>query len=150
MVGTGQADKAFRGNIEPPEAWQILSTDGEAQLVDVRTQAEWIFVGGPDLSGLGKAVLQLEWQVYPGMAQNAQFLVGLARALEQSGAPQSAPLVFICRSGARSLAAAQAAAQDGYGQCFNLAGGFEGDLGSDRHRGSVNGWKASGLPWVQT
>jgi rhodanese-related sulfurtransferase len=57
--------------------------------------------------------------------------------------------LFFCRSGSRSLAAAKAMAAAGYRACHNVAGGFEGPLDDERHRGSADGWKAAGLPWLQ-
>ena len=73
----------------------------------------------------------------------------VARVEQLTGGDTSAPLYFICRSGARSRSAAQALTAAGYGKCFNVAGGFEGDVDSQGHRGKSNGWKASNLPWVQ-
>jgi rhodanese-related sulfurtransferase len=137
--------------VAPRDAWKLLSDDESARLVDVRSAPEWGFVGGPDLAPLGRAPLRLEWQSWPGMTPNAGFVDALRAQVE--GAP--GPLLFLCRSGARSLAAARATAAayaaDGVAvACINVAGGFEGDLDADDRRGAVNGWKASGLPWRQT
>ena len=79
-------------------------------------------------------------------AQAAERLAGELRAL---GVQFDDDLFFICRSGSRSLAAAKAMAAAGYRACHNVAGGFEGPLDDDSHRGSVGGWKAAGLPWIQ-
>ena len=87
---------------------------------------------------------------YPSLARNQQFETLLAAKLEAQGAGADTPIVFLCRSGARSLAAAKAMAAKGYSRCFNIAGGFEGDLDSERHRGLRNGWKQAGLAWTQT
>ena len=140
---------AYAGDIDVREAWALLKSDPAAQLVDVRTAAEWTFVGVPDLSTLGRGAILVEWQSYPGMARNAQFEAALSEKLKAAGASQDAPIAFLCRSGARSQAAAAAMTAKGFSKCFNVAGGFEGDLNQDRHRGQSNGWKASGLPWVQ-
>jgi rhodanese-related sulfurtransferase len=86
------------------------------------------------------------WQVYPQMQIDPDFA---AKVDQLAGGDKDAPLYFICRSGARSRAAAQALTAAGYGRCFNVAGGFEGDVDSHGHRGMSNGWKASNLPWVQ-
>ena len=134
----------------PAEAWQGLS-EGDAALVDVRTRAEWSFVGLTDLSSLGKEPILIEWAEFPTMAQNPRFEEQLDRALK--GAPPAA-VYFICRSGARSLnaaitAAAMFRAAGATTRCINVAEGFEGDLDSDGHRGASNGWKARGLPWRQ-
>ena len=141
---------AYAGNISPLEAWGLLQGDAKAQLVDVRTAAEWSFVGVPDPSKLGRAVILAEWQSYPAMGRNPQFEAVGSERLKAAGATFETPVAFLCRSGARSQAAAIAMTAAGYVKCFNVAGGFEGDLNAERHRGEVGGWKSCGLPWVQT
>ncbi|MBI1648303.1 rhodanese-like domain-containing protein [Hyphomicrobium sulfonivorans] len=131
------------------EAWARLSKDESAVLIDVRTRAEWTFVGLPDLSGIGKRVLTVEWQTYPESDVNAGFAERLTQALDAASATKDTELLFICRSGARSRMAAEAMTRAGYRQCRNVADGFEGPLDADRHRGQVAGWKAAGLAWVQ-
>jgi rhodanese-related sulfurtransferase len=140
----------YAGDITSAEAWELLKGDRQAQLVDVRTAAEWTFVGVPDLGPAGRKAVLVEWQVYPAMGRNASFEDAVAERLAAAGATTSTPVFFLCRSGARSQAAARAMTAKGYTKCFNVADGFEGDVDADRHRGSTNGWKASGLPWVQT
>ena len=137
----------YAGDLGVAEAWTLLGSDKTAQLVDVRTHAEWRFVGAPDLSGIGRTVHFVEWQDFPGMAQNPDFVAKTSAAL---GPDKNIAVLFLCRSGARSRAAAMAMTQAGYTRAYNIAGGFEGDLGLDSHRGNQNGWKASGLPWKQT
>ncbi|MBM3117894.1 rhodanese-like domain-containing protein [Jeongeupia naejangsanensis] len=128
----------YAGAVTPAEAHALLSTLPNARLVDVRTHAEWAFVGivpGAEL---------IEWKRYPGMAPNPDFLTQLKAAVD----PESVVL-FMCRSGARSHDAAQLAAAHGYATALNVLEGFEGDKDGAEHRGSRNGWKAAGLPWVQ-
>lgn len=137
--------------VDPAQAYGLLSSDPAAVLVDVRTSAEWAFVGLPDLSALGRQVATVEWISFPDMARNAIFLDQLTDQL-RGEIPQR--LFFICRSGSRSMAAAQwvAGALSGQGRsahCTNVAEGFEGDIDHEGHRGSVNGWKVRGLPWRQ-
>jgi rhodanese-related sulfurtransferase len=132
-------------DISPRAAWQALADDPEAVLIDVRTQAEWTFVGLPDLTPLGKEVVLIPWQVYPGMQVNDGFVEHLHRA----GVTPGHRLYFLCRSGARSLAAGQAAQAQGFPQAFNVADGFEGPVDGEGHRGTIAGWKAEGLPWAQ-
>lgn len=136
---------SYAGDVDPTEAWKRLSEDERAKLVDVRSQAEWSFVGVPDLSGAGKRPLFLQWQVYPAMAQNQAFVDELAKAVPD----KDAPLYFLCRSGGRSRAAAVAMTAAGYRHCFNVSDGFEGNPDASRHRGRIAGWKAAGLPWTQ-
>ena len=137
----------YAADLGAAEAWALLASDGAAQLVDVRTMAEWSFVGLPDLSGLGRTVHCVEWQSFPSMARNADFAPQLGAAL---GGRKDAAVLFLCRSGGRSRAAALATTQAGYTRAYNIAGGFEGDLDDTGRRGTMNGWKAAGLPWKQT
>lgn len=146
MAGHDQSP-GYAGDVSVTEAWDVLLREPIAQLVDVRTAAEWSFVGLPDLSGIGRRVHCIEWQSFPGGGPNTHFTAEVAGAL---GADKDTPLLFLCRSGARSRAAAIAMTSMGYTKAFNIAGGFEGDLDGARHRGQSNGWKASGLPWVQS
>jgi rhodanese-related sulfurtransferase len=139
----------YAGNISAREAWELLKSDPKAQLVDVRTAAEWSFVGVPDLNQLGRTVVRVEWQVYPSMERNPKFEAAVAERLKVAGATEATPVFFLCRSGARSAAAAAAMTAVGFNKCFNVATGFEGDLDAQKHRGRANGWKVDGLPWVQ-
>lgn len=126
-------------------AYQALASDPDAQLVDVRTDAEWTYVGLPDLHELGKRVLLVQWQSFPSGAPNHGFIEELGAA----GVTRQHTIYFICRSGARSLAAAELAEQSGYRSVFNVADGFEGPPDAQGHRGRIAGWKADALPWRQ-
>lgn len=140
------SSSSYAGDVSVQDAWDRLQHDAQAQLIDVRTRAEWNFVGLPDLSGLGRRVLTIEWQSFPDGAPNPHFVEQAKAAL---GAAGDVPLLMLCRSGARSRAAAMALTAAGFKNSFNIAGGFEGDVDEDGHRGTVNGWKAAGLPWRQ-
>lgn len=137
--------RLYAGDVDSATAWHRLANDPNAVLVDVRTRAEWSFVGVPDLDPLGKEVRFVEWQGYPDMQVNQNFVEAIAAA----GASPSQSLYLICRSGARSAHAATALTAAGYARCFNVADGFEGPHDGEGHRGSVAGWKAAGLPWRQ-
>ena len=137
--------------VGPRDAWDILSKDSDSVLVDVRTEPEWTFVGWSDLSALNKETIRLEWKSWPDMSRNPAFVGAL---LERVGRLPSR-LLFICRSGARSMQAAQAVAEvlserGDATVCMNVAEGFEGDLDDLAHRGGLNGWKARGLAWRQS
>jgi rhodanese-related sulfurtransferase len=132
------------------EVWSRLEKDPGSVLIDVRTRAEWAFVGLPDLERIGKRVLTVEWQTSPEHRIDAAFPERLKQALDAAGANENTELFFICRSGGRSRMAAEAMANAGYRRCRNVADGFEGPLDADRHRGQVGGWKAAGLAWVQS
>ncbi len=120
-------------NVTPKDTFEALAADPDAQLVDVRTDAEWQYVGLPDLRGLGKRAVLISWQYFPSGNVNPSFV----------------ELYFLCRSGVRSLAAAQAAEAAGFAHAFNIAHGFEGPPDAAGHRGRLAGWKADALPWRQ-
>ena len=132
-------------NVAPGKAWEVLQSDPHAQLVDVRTDVEWAYVGLPDLASIGKQAVLIPWQVFPSMQVNA----GFVDDLKKTGFTAEHRLYFLCRSGVRSLAAAQAMQQAGFPHVYNVADGFEGPVDPDGHRGSAAGWKAEGLPWRQ-
>jgi len=133
-------------NLQPADAWELIKSSGDAWLVDVRTPPELQYVGGPDLKEVGNRYLHLPWHVWPKMTVNPDFLPGLAQAI----ASQNTPVMFLCRSGGRSLAAAKAAEEAGWTQTMNILHGFEGDLDDAGRRNRLNGWKAAELPWRQT
>ncbi len=135
----------YAGDVSPTETWTALKDDPTAVLIDVRTPAEWAYVGLPDVASIGKLVLTVAWQTWPDGQQNPAFI---AEAQEQ-GLKLGQPVYLLCRSGVRSLAAAKALTEAGYGPCYNIAGGFEGPLDPARHRGTLAGWKVEGLPWRQ-
>jgi rhodanese-related sulfurtransferase len=137
---------AYAGDLSPVQAYQLLSDDPDAVLVDVRTRAEWSYVGVPDLSGPDRRVVCVEWVSFPDGVRNPQFLAELAAA----GIGPKTPVTFLCRSGVRSVAAAELATAEGFARAYNIAEGFEGPVDGAGHRGSVGGWKAAGLPWRQS
>jgi rhodanese-related sulfurtransferase len=140
----------YAGDLLAIDAYRLLEGDASSILVDVRTQAEWAYVGTPDLQTLGKTPLFLEWQTYPSMMVDANFAPRLEELLQSAGVGRGASLVFLCRSGARSRQAAIAMTSAGWAPCFNVSDGFEGPLNDSRRRGGAGGWKAGGLPWTQT
>lgn len=137
---------SYAGDITPKQAWEMMEQDPSTRLVDVRTGPEWKFVGVPNLQAVGQEPVLLAWQVFPTMEVDAGFVDKLAA----SGlVDKDAPIVFLCRSGARSAAAAAAMTAHGYTRCYNILGGFEGGPDAEGHRGMREGWKAEGLPWRQ-
>lgn len=144
---TNSSSDNYAGDISPAEAWALLEKDPKARLVDVRTTAEWNYVGVPDLAKVGRDTVLVEWQAFPTMKVNPAFVAETERA---AATQKDAPMLFLCRSGVRSRAAAIAMTAAGYSRAYNIAGGFEGDPDGEHHRGKKNGWKASGLPWKQT
>lgn len=140
------AATGYAGDVSPKAAWRMLNEIPEAVLIDVRTTAEWAYVGGPDMRATGKTAATIEWQVFPSMQIDPDFT---GKVIARVGDLRDAPLLLLCRSGVRSAAAARAMTAAGYRQCFNVAGGFEGVLDEAGHRGGTSGWKADGLPWSQ-
>ena len=134
----------YSGDVTPADTYAALEQDPTAVLVDVRTQAEWAYVGVPDLSALGRQAILVEWDGYPGGARNDGFVDQLLEAGIRAGTA----VYFLCRSGVRSMHAAQAATAAGLGPAYNITDGFEGQLDGQHHRG-VGGWKSAGLPWRQ-
>jgi rhodanese-related sulfurtransferase len=108
------------------EVWALLEKDSSSVLIDVRTRAEWAFVGLPDLESIGKRVLTVEWQTSPERPVDEAFPERLKKVLDAAGTDNDTELFFICRSGARSRMAAEAMANAGYRRCRNVAEGFEG------------------------
>lgn len=137
--------KNYAGDVTPQEAWDALSSNENAVLVDVRTNAEWNFVGIPNLSSLNKECQLISWVMFPGMTPNPEFL----NQVKQAQTNADAPIYFLCRSGVRSIAAAVAATEAGFKECYNILEGFEGDPDQNRHRGNMGGWKKRNLDWVQ-
>ncbi|MBY0288992.1 MAG: rhodanese-like domain-containing protein [Mycobacteriaceae bacterium] len=139
---------SYAGDITPEEAWKLLADNPEAVLVDCRTDAEWRFVGVADLSSLDREVVYVEWNSSDGK-HNDDFVDDLVEKIGVAGSVKDRPVVFLCRSGNRSIGAAEAATAAGIAPSYNMLDGFEGDLDEHRHRGGT-GWKAVGLPWRQS
>ena len=135
----------YAGDLDPEQALQLLTDDPRAVLVDVRTRAEWAYVGTPDLSGLGREAVLAEWVSFPDGGRNPRFLDEVSAV-----AATDVPVIFLCRSGVRSVAAAEAATAAGYTGAYNVTEGFEGPPDGDGHRGAAAGWKFRGLPWKQS
>ncbi len=134
-----QMKLAYSGALLPNEAHQILQQAPGAKLVDVRTRAEWDYVGR--IPG----AVEIELLTYPGNRLNPSFVAELERQVDRE-----ALVMFICRSGGRSHNAATLAIQAGYPECYNVLEGFEGDKDAASHRNTKGGWRAAGLPWVQS
>lgn len=129
----------YEGALYPDEAYEILRSAPGAKMVDVRTRAELDWVGG-----VPEAV-HIEWMTYPGMKLNPHFLAQLEQQVDKESL-----LMFLCRSAVRSHHAAALATQNGYGDCYNILEGFEGDMDADNHRNTKGGWCMAGLPWKQS
>jgi rhodanese-related sulfurtransferase len=136
----GDAKKlSYEGELLPAEAYELLQIAPGAKLIDVRTHAEWDYVGR--IPG----AVEIEWEFYPDGKPNPYFVQQLSQQVD----PESL-VMFICRSGNRSHHAAIAAIAAGYTQAYNVLDGFEGRKDGDSHRNTVGGWRAAGLPWYQS
>jgi rhodanese-related sulfurtransferase len=127
----------YAGGVAPTDAWALVQSGG-AVLVDVRTAEERKFVGHVPGS------VHVAWATGTSLTRNPRF----ARELESKAAKDQAVLL-LCRSGKRSALAAEVAAKAGFTRVFNVLEGFEGELDQAQHRGSADGWRFHGLPWVQ-
>jgi rhodanese-related sulfurtransferase len=128
---------SYAGAVTPAEAHELMKAG--AKLIDVRTKPELQYVGKvPDTAGV-------EWQTWPGGKPNPDFLQQLAAV-----AGKHETVMFLCRSGVRSHAAAEAAAKEGWKDSYNILEGFEGDKDPQGHRNTVGGWRKAGLPWTQS
>ena len=135
----GQAlERAYIGELTPQEASDVLHLAPGAKIVDVRTRAEWDWVGR--VAG----AIEIEWNQYPGGVRNPNFVAELKRQVDPE-----ALVMFLCRSGVRSVGAATAATEAGYNSCYNILEGFEGDKDANGHRNTIGGWRKAGLPWFQ-
>ena len=127
-------------NLTPLQSWEILQSNPDAVLIDVRTKVEHGFVGRP----LG--AVHVPWKEVPDWALNSDFIEQVKQAVSDI----SNPVLLLCRSGTRSLAAAEALQDAGFTHLINILDGFEGDLDEHKHRGNLGGWRFSQLPWEQS
>jgi len=130
--------------ISPQNAFELLKNQKNSFLIDVRTNEELNFVGVVDASSFNNRMIFLAWQTLPNMQQNQNFMSDLVSKVNKDS-----EVLFLCRTGGRSNQSAQFASSIGFKKCYNIINGFEGDLNSKNHRGLINGWKASNLPWEQ-
>lgn len=133
-----EMDLPYAGALTPGEAYEVWQAAPGARVVDVRTRAEWDWVGRVP------GAVEIEWMLYPGSKPNPAFMAQLRREIDPE-----ALVMFLCRSGVRSDQAARAALGAGYLEAYNVLEGFEGDRDANEHRNRVGGWRHAGLPWRQ-
>ena len=127
----------YAGALTPKEAYEVWQLAPGAKLVDVRTRAEWDWVGR--IPGAE----EIEWISYPSNQPNSHFLAQFMQCVDPE-----ALVMFVCRSGVRSHHAACLASEAGYSACYNVLEGFEGDKDAKGQRGKTGGWRHAGLPWT--
>ena len=134
--------------ITPAKAWEIMQSNPEATLFDVRTSMEFEYVGHP------MNAINIPWKEAPAWTINPDFTGQVRKALQLRHGPdkniESLPLMIICRSGKRSLVAAEELARNGFTEVYNVEQGFEGDRDGAKHRNTINGWRFHNLPWEQS
>ena len=129
---------SYTADLSPAEAHALLTEREDAVLIDCRTQAEWTFVGVPDVDD----ARFVEWTRYPDGSRNENFVRDVAGGL---GPDQ--PIIVLCRTGGRSAAGATALTEAGFNEVYNVLDGFEGHPDENGHR--TGGWRGAGLPWKQ-
>lgn len=138
-------------DIAPDAAYTLASTNANVYILDVRTNAEWQWVGHPGKNkleegdGLEGKVVNISYQIENkgSMIVNPSFL---NEVNEIFGANPEAVLITMCRSGSRSAKASAALEAAGY-RVLNLAAGFEGGKDAAGYR-TRSGWKVEGLPYT--
>ncbi len=138
--------------ISPKEAFELVLKNKNSLIIDVRTMEEVRFVGFIDAEAVEERIIIIPLKLYPKMENNPDFVSGLTSIFDRafgSANRKDFSLIFICRSGARSQEAAELFSTLGFASCYNVTGGFEGDLDKNKHRGTINGWKFENLPWKQ-
>lgn len=146
LPANGIKGLTYAGNLSPTETWQHLADNPRAIIIDVRTPEEWAYVGHVDVDDLDREVVYVSWLFYPGMGINTEFVEQVVEAAKPEA---DTPMYLLCRSGIRSAYGAHALFEAGFTACYNVVGGFEGDIDDNHRRGTVNGWKVAGLPWDQ-
>ena len=141
---TNKKDLSIK-NITSIECFNKLSEISNSYLIDIRTKPEWEFIGVPDLSSLNKKTIFISWNMYPEMKINSLF----ENQITESNIKKNDNIFLICRSGNRSSDAAEFLTSLGFTNCFNVKDGFEGEIGHNHQRSTINGWKYSKLPWKQ-
>ena len=120
------------------ELVELAKTNEGASLIDVRTQAEWDQDGKPNGKeiGLNTYFISFMIDVAEGRIVNQEF----EKKVDELKLDQSKAVFVMCKSGFRSLKAAEIINKNGF-KTFNIINGFicSEDV-------EPNCWKTSGLP----
>lgn len=134
--------------ITPVEAWDILQSGTDVVILDVRSTMEFHYVGHP----LGAVHVPLKEP--PGWETDSEFVEKVRHALRgkcpEGGRTEDLTILSLCRSGQRSMTAAQLLEAQGFTSVYNILEGFEGDRDGSNHRNTINGWRVRQLPWEQS
>ena len=136
---------SYKRNLLPKMAVERLQSNSQALFVDVRSKAEYKYVGFPENSILIPWIDDPDWEPNPEVFSDLvmQELDGRENLLNTE-------IILICRSGFRSNEALKCLENKGFTQVSHVASGFEGDLDENDHRGNLNGWRHDGMPWSQS
>lgn len=158
-------------NVLSIEAYDMLRTIPNTYLIDVRTRAEYQFIGHPPMAYLfpycffnNRLVKNEEGITYQFNAINRSFIEEISKVFQGEN-----NLIIICRDGARSIDAAAKLMENGFKHVYNVKNGFEGpqfpffedenrlkfyrqlakrnNLHAYKHR-HYYGWQWWGLPWT--
>lgn len=124
-------------HLSPKDTAKFLLAHPQALFIDTRSEREYRFVGHP------VGARHVPWLEEPGLGVSPRFVSDI-RDLAEGDDP---PVVLICREGSRSPEAGKALEADGFAEVLTVLHGFEGEVGPNYQRGSVNGWRCEGLPW---
>jgi rhodanese-related sulfurtransferase len=128
-------------NLDPKQSFAFMQENPNAVMIDVRTKMEHTFVGRPVAN-----IVHIAWKEFPDWQVNPQFVAQVSEVVTD----KNTPILLLCRSGVRSLEAANLLEQNGYTHLINILEGFEDNLDADKHRGTLGGWRFHGLPWEQS
>ena len=136
---------SYKRNLLPKMAVERLQRNSQALFVDVRSKAEYKYVGFPENSILIPWIDDPDWEPNP-----EEFSDSVMQELDGRENLLNTEIILICRSGYRSNDALKCLENKGFTQVSHVASGFEGDLVENDHRGNLNGWRHDGMPWSQS
>ena len=138
-------EMSYKRNLLPKMAIERLQSNPQALFVDVRSKAEYKYVGYPENSILIPWIDDPDWEPNP-----EAFSDSVMQELDGRENLSDTEIILICRSGFRSNEALKCLENKGFTQVSHVASGFEGDLDENDHRGNLNGWRHDGMPWSQS
>ena len=138
-------EMSYKRNLLPKMAIERLQNNPQALFVDVRSKAEYKYVGYPENSILIPWIDDPDWEPNPEVFSDL-----VMQELDGRENLSDTEIILICRSGFRSNEALKCLENKGFTQVSHVASGFEGDLDENDHRGNLNGWRHDGMPWSQS
>lgn len=140
--------------ITPLETYAMIKKDpAHIKIVDVRTRAEYQFIGHPEGAYLVPLKFFSNTFKKKGylLVDNTSFSDDIMKRFD----PKADKLFFLCRSGTRAAIALNAVVKAGWSadRVYVILGGFEGGKLKDKNsvfngQRSGGGWRNEGLPWT--